>query len=730
MKQLLLSLQPFATNRQSGSKHFYFALLISVFLFVTHSEQVSANHSAGGYISYQWLSGSTYRFTVTFYKDCGGATPAPNEMEIWLVSLGCGARHFNAPRIPGTGQEIGYPCPNTTTCSGGTNPGYRKFVYQVDFTLDITCPSFAVYFKPSLADNSNLGRNNGITTLVPDCVDPNPPYGPVQCNLYTESILDFVNHPTNKSVTFTNDPIFYVCAGQKAVINLGAKDPDGDSLYYELVNAKKKPSNVVYDVTYVSPLSGIDPLFPAGSVSIDHTTGDITINTNVTQIGVIDVKVKEYKNGVLAGSVVLESQVIVNSCANNYPSVTGVNGTAVYTDSVCPGSTVNFTVNSNDVDAGQVVTMTWNNGIPLPASFSISGSPHPVGTFTWTTTPADARPQPYIFTVTVKDNSCPLNGYKNQSYAIYVTGTAVTVGPSNPSICNGQSVSLNASGASSYSWSPATGLSATTGSAVSANPSATTTYTVTGSNNGACNSTATVVVNVTPLAASAKPADTTVCYGSFVPLNASGGTTYNWLPSAGLNYANIQNPVAYATSVTTYTVTVSSGSCQGTATVNINVLPNLPAPQITLGHDTLFCSVDPKYTSYQWYFNSALIPGATGTFYLTSQNGNYNVAVTDVNGCSIAVGINIIIAGMQDNYLQSSFILSPNPATNELRIYSNSLLANSVVSIFNVLGETLLDEKIEKSNNISMNIKNLPAGIYFLQLRTESGTVVKRFVKE
>ncbi|MEY2760395.1 MAG: hypothetical protein RLZZ96_295 [Bacteroidota bacterium] len=73
---------------------------------------------------------------------------------------------------------------------------------------------------------------------------------------------------------------------------------------------------------------------------------------------------------------------------------------------------------------------------------------------------------------------------------------SISVTPSSASITTGSSVSLTASGASTYSWSPSTGLSATNTAAVSASPTVTTTYTVTGTSSS-CSSTATITVTVT-----------------------------------------------------------------------------------------------------------------------------------------------------------------------------------------------------------------------------------------
>jgi hypothetical protein len=69
----------------------------------------------------------------------------------------------------------------------------------------------------------------------------------------------------------------------------------------------------------------------------------------------------------------------------------------------------------------------------------------------------------------------------------------------NEVICIGDDVLLNASGAVSYTWSPATGLSATSGSSVTANPVITITYTVIGIDANGCIDTATSTVTVNSL---------------------------------------------------------------------------------------------------------------------------------------------------------------------------------------------------------------------------------------
>jgi hypothetical protein len=117
------------------------------------------------------------------------------------------------------------------------------------------------------------------------------------------------------------------------------------------------------------------------------------------------------------------------------------------------------------------ITGTWN-----PSTINTSAA----GTSTYTFTP-DPNQCATTTTLDVTINPLPV---------IDVTDEV---------ICEGQSVLLTATGAVTYSWSPSGGLSATTGSSVTASPTVTTTYTVTGTDANGCTNTTTVTVTVNPL---------------------------------------------------------------------------------------------------------------------------------------------------------------------------------------------------------------------------------------
>ncbi|HBS87422.1 MAG: hypothetical protein A2W91_13715 [Bacteroidetes bacterium GWF2_38_335] len=82
----------------------------------------------------------------------------------------------------------------------------------------------------------------------------------------------------------------------------------------------------------------------------------------------------------------------------------------------------------------------------------------------------------------------------------------------------------------------------------------------------------TAVVN--PLPAVTVSDDVTITIGGSTILNASGGVTYTWSPSAGLSSSTVSNPVASPTETTLYTVTVTDeNGCSDTASVLVTVVP-------------------------------------------------------------------------------------------------------------------------------------------------------------
>ena len=228
---------------------------------------------------------------------------------------------------------------------------------------------------------------------------------------------------------------------------------------------------------------------------------------------------------------------------------------------------------------------------------------------------------------------------------VTITNPSPVVITTNPAtttpICAGNAVNITASGANTYAWSPAAGLSATTGTTVSASPATTSTYTVTGTTSLGCSASVNIQVVVNPLPTAAISGSSTICIGDTTSLLASGGTSYAW--SNGPSAAS--NPVSPSAN-TTYIVTVTdNNTCQDTAQVHV-IVNALPVVNIS-GVDTI-CLGDTTTltasggTGYNWSNG-----GSSASQDLSpSTTTAYTVTVTDANTCentgSITVTVNAL----------------------------------------------------------------------------------------
>lgn len=213
-------------------------------------------------------------------------------------------------------------------------------------------------------------------------------------------------------------------------------------------------------------------------------------------------------------------------------------------------------------------------------------------------------------------------------------------------ICLGDTTPLHASGGSVFSWSPSQGLSCTDCADPVAQPDATTTYTVTASDEFGCVGSDTVTVTVGTSITAAVGADTTICLGGNVELLASGGASYQWRPTDGLSCADCPNPIAQPDVTTTYTVLVTgSGNCAGVDRASVTVTVR-PGPTVNINGKTEICQGGTTQlhasggTEFHWYPSEGLSctdcpdpiasPAATTTYTVTATNGGECVDSTVV----------------------------------------------------------------------------------------------------
>ena len=225
-------------------------------------------------------------------------------------------------------------------------------------------------------------------------------------------------------------------------------------------------------------------------------------------------------------------------------------------------------------------------------------------------------------------------------------GSPVAASTANTTICSGTSVSLSASGSTgdptlTYSWAPATGLSATTGTPVTATPTVTTTYTLTVTDGNGLTATATTLVSVTAVP-SAITGTTSVCVGL--------STTLNSIPAGGIwtssNTANATaNPaLGIVTGVAAGTTNITYGfspTCYITTPVTVNPNPTTitGTPTVCLGLTTTLNST-PAGGIWSSSNGNATVGSSTGVV-TGSAVGTSTLTYTIGTGCYVTTTVTV-----------------------------------------------------------------------------------------
>ncbi|MBP6428172.1 MAG: T9SS type A sorting domain-containing protein, partial [Bacteroidia bacterium] len=150
-------------------------------------------------------------------------------------------------------------------------------------------------------------------------------------------------------------------------------------------------------------------------------------------------------------------------------------------------------------------------------------------------------------------------------------------------------------------------------------------------------------------------------------------------------------------------ISVSSTPTQPTFTQSGNILTSTSA------------------NSYQWFYNGIPISGANSQQYTATLSGPYSVQITDANGCqSTSPVLQVSLVGINELVDPLSFIVYPNPSTNEIFIQSDRSVPGEIsIQVVDLLGQILMTQ-IEKHNQSGsiwrLDVSGLSAGAYFVRV--------------
>ncbi|MEH6535010.1 MAG: M28 family peptidase [Psychroserpens sp.] len=135
-------------------------------------------------------------------------------------------------------------------------------------------------------------------------------------------------------------------------------------------------------------------------------------------------------------------------------------------------------------------------------------------------------------------------------------------------------------------------------------------------------------------------------------------------------------------------------------------------------------------TSYQWYNcdTDTAVSGATNQSFTPNNNGTYSVEVT--SGTCVERSTCIIFDSLGlESFLDDEVNVYPNPVKSNLNIETNSNIRDIDIQLYDVSGKLILNSS-SSENITTLNIKKIPQGIYFLNIKSSEKTGTYKVVKE
>jgi hypothetical protein len=643
-------------------------LLLLFFICVIHSK---ASHIAGADLTYKWVGGNDWEITFTFYRDCSGISEDA-QAYIHCSSVSCGQNYtVYLSKVPGTGIEITDNCPSQpTTCTSGSAYGVQEFVYKGIVTLQ-PCNDWVFYY-------CSCCRNPPIQTIGPT---PDSDGMFIMAMLINTAAATQGGNP-NSSPSLTNKPIQFVCVNQPYCYNNGAVDIDGDSLVTTFI-APNDQGPLPYSVNcsggggtsviYTSPWSPTQPITSNPPVNLDSTTGEICMLPTQQLISVMAVMVQEYRNGILIGSIIRDNNIIVLACTNTVPTLPGI-------DTAATAYNPNDTIYKWDMCAGETLsfdiypydpdnndlTMTSNNGIPA-ASWNVTGNGTTSPVGHFSWTPVWADAGNTPHCFTIEIKDNSCPYYGSQIFSYCITVKGLAVSLGPDSLlCQGESYTLNAT----------------------VDPSAINFH---------------WTVNGNPVT-----------------------------PVSSLQY--IFNADDWPAGLYTVMLTADDGSanCPGADLVHIT---NAPAPDI--GNDSTICdneyitlNAGAGYDSYLWSTGVTAQYITVDTLDIGVGTHQYYVDVS-LGNCFSSDTVNVTFTSCFgiDEYAGHYLInIYPNPATEVTNIIPDELNTSYILDIYTIQGQLIYSSNIKGKSQL--DVSDFPQGMYFIEVKTERGIGVRKFVKE
>lgn len=602
----------------------------------------------------------------------------------WWPGSGCGSSTSAAVLVTVTPSPVANAGANTIICNGActnlTATGGTSYSWQpgnLSGSNVTVCPTSSTSYTVTVTDANGCTANDDVTV-------------------------------STSSANVTASPDVNICTGSSTILFASGSNgstfawtPSGSLTGANTANPTATPaSTTTYTVTATNSI---------GCTATDSVMVTITPAPPLT--------VSNDTSMCTGGSASLTA-----SGATSYNWQPG--GSTTSTIIVTPGSTTTYTVtgNNNNCISTDSITVTIN---PPPYVFAgpdfsvCSGSQATMNvattgtTYLWQPTSGIVGPN--------NTQSIIAAPVSNTSYTVSVSGAGgcistdtinvsvnplPTVSASSPdnSICVGNSTTVTASGASTYSWIPTTGLASPTAATSTANPSTSTTYQVIGTDANGCMDTASITITVNPLPLVYITSTPTECGDTTGTLVNSGVVT-----GTG-PFTFVVNGTPYSTLPTNllgddYVITTTDANgCSSTQNVTVNTINSsfvVAAANPTFGTYPLpvgfSSSGSSGLTNWLWTFGdgSGNTANTSSTSYTYTAPGFYEVIVQAWNdNASCSVYDTIYIEVVEEAVVTLPNVFTPNAdGTNDGFNANLSGVKEVNIQVFNRWGSEVYNGK-------------------------------------
>lgn len=287
-------------------------------------------------------------------------------------------------------------------------------------------------------------------------------------------------------------------------------------------------------------------------------------------------------------------------------------------------------------------------------------------------------------------------------------------------ICRNNSVTLTGTGASQYTWFPATALSCANCPTPLASPLEDITYRVTGKNNFGCVATDSIRIQVKqPFTMEVGQGDT-LCKGESFQLMASGAEEYYWSPSIGMENARYNSPLVKPDTSVIYRVIGRDNQHCFADTGYIPVVV-YPYPAIEAGQDqtipvgnhlTLNPVISKDVTSLKWRPSTGLSCVTCATpVAAPKQTTAYTLEAVNDGGCISRDNLTLFVFCNNANvFVPNTF--SPNGDGNNDVFYPRGKGIFSIRSfkVFNRWGDIVFEQMNMQANETGKGWSGLHKG--------------------